>query len=992
MIHYKRNKLFFFLVGLCAFTNLLHAQRYPFYNLNVESGLIQSQVTSMTQDKIGHLWVGTLGGLSRYDGKVFTSYTVRDGLPDNTVNALATDNNGNLWVGTLRGLAKYNGRQFVYYPLPEGESQNSGSIADVKVADDNTVWCRAGGKVYCLEGGKFTQLIMPDANAVATAILPDVNSVWISRNGGVVYHLSNNKWDSLSFSEQRFAVQPTVYSMLKSTTGLIWLGTNGGLYHIAGRKISVAKLRSGELYAISPILALAEDAGKSIWLGTTLGAVRIKDSAAVYYTKNNGLTDNTINKVLTDAEGNVWLASDGQGLFRFSGAQFTVLDESINLPSAQVMSISMYYGKLYLGTYDAGLYTYENGQAYRVPIPLPASSAIMTMQVRKGELWMGTRGAGLWRYNGKVFKSYYTPELSSNLVTSLYLDTSDRLWIGTVSGASIFEHDTFRRLPLGSNTSVQDFISIGGDSILLATADGIQLYHTGTVQAFVTGTAPDSANAQCFAMKGNELWIGTSDNGVIVYNLKDRKSFVINKSDGLYSDFIYNIIADDDGNIWMGTGYGIHKISMKNGTPVIAFYGREQGVAGMESNHNAVYKMRDGSIWFGTTNGALHYHPQSNVVTSKPVSIVMQSVKLFGEPISDTSYFDSTDAWYKVPYHLRLPYRKNNLTFTFHAISLNGSGQVRYRYRIEGLDAQWSDWSSVNTVTYSALPPGKYVLRVDCMTESGTDVAELSYPFEIITPFQKTGWFRLVVLGACILLGVSIQYVVNRRKQNRLALLERLRREEQVKVRLRTAEDFHDEVGNKLTRINVLTNVLQKKMGYVNPDAKRIIEQIQDNTNQLYGGTRDILWSLKPSNDNLYEILNRIRDFGMDLYQDTDVSFSFYGTDEKWRRYRLPMDVSRNLIMIFKEALNNTLKYSAATEVSLEARVKEHDILQLILRDNGKGFDLETTQKGHGIDNMNVRTKRINGILYIDTKPGSGTIITLSFRLPPRDKYMGLRS
>lgn len=963
---------------------MTYAQRYPFYNLNVERGLIQSQATSLAQDHLGHLWVGTIGGLSRYDGNTFVSYTVRDGMLDNTVNALATDKTGNLWIGSSKCLSVYDGRAYKHYILTERETQNANSVADIKIAADNTVWCRAGGRVYYVAGGKKAELEIPDSMTAVTAILPDGNGLWIGSNRGIVYRYDAGKWDSLKFNEPRFAVQPTVLSIFKDSRGRIWLGTNGGLYNINGGKITVAKASGEDLYAVPLLLSICEDNNKSLWFGTTTGAMRLKDSTVTYYRKNNGLTDNTINEVLTDAEGNIWLASDGQGLFRFSGAQFTVLDESIKLPSAQIMSITTYFGKLYLGTYDAGLYTYESGQAFKVPLPAP-SQGIMAMRVRKGELWMAVRNAGLWRYNGSIFKSYYAPDINSNLVTSLYTDTSSRLWIGTINGATLYNGDSFKRLPL-RNTPVQDFILIGEDSVLMATDDGLQLYHGGSVHPFITNGAPDSATAQCFTLRGRELWIGTSDNGIIVYNLENNTSFVINKSNGLYSDFIYNIITDDQGNVWTGTGYGIHKIMMRDNMPVIAFYGKEQGVMGMESNHNAVYKMRDGSIWFGTTNGALHYHPESHVVQSRPVSIVLQSVKVFGETITDTSYYDSTDAWYKVPYDLHLPYRKNNITFTFHAISLSGSEQVRYRYRIEGLDAQWSDWSSVNSVTYSALPPGKYVLHVDCLTESGANVQELNYPFEIITPFHKTGWFRLAILGACILLGVSIQYAFNKRKQNRQALLDRLRREEQTKVRIRTAEDFHDEVGNRLTRINVLTNVLQKKLGYISPEARRIIEQIRDNADQLYGGTRDILWSLKPSNDNLYEILNRIRDFGGELFQDTDVDFYFYGTDEKWQKYRLPMDVSRNLIMIFKEALNNCLKYSKAKEVKLEAAIKDMDVFQLVLKDNGTGFDLETVQKGHGIANMNVRAKRINGILYIDTKPGQGTIITLTFRLPPKTK------
>lgn len=977
-------RYFFCICLMACWPAMLHAQRYPFYNLNVESGLIQSQATALTQDKLGHLWIGTLGGLSRYDGRTFTNYTVRDGMQDNTVNALATGNAGNIWIGSPKGLSVFDGRTFKHFILKSDVGKEPAAVAEIKIAVDNTVWCRAGGRVFFVKDGKSAELTMPDSGANATAILPDGKDLWIGSFGGVLYRYHDKVWDSLDFNGQNFSFRPIIYSLFKDRKGIIWLGTNAGLYNADLEKIVIARSKNGALYNLAPVISIAEDKNNALWLGTNSGAIRLKDSAVAYYRKSNGLTDNNINKVLADAEGNTWFASDGQGLFRFSGAQFTVLDESVGLPSAQVMSIATYYGKLYLGTYDAGLYTYEDGQVYRAPLPLQPSPAIMAMRVVKNELWLATRGAGLWRYNGKIFKSYSASVVSSGTVTSLYSDTSGRLWIGTVNDAVIYEHDSFKRLNL-RNASVQDFILIGQDSVLLATGNGLKLYHAGVLSAYVTGAVPDSATVQCFTLKGRELWIGTSDNGVIVYNIDNGSSFVINKSNGLHSDFIYNIIADDEGNVWAGTGYGIHKISLENNIPSIAFYGKEQGVAGMESNHNAVYKMRDGSIWFGTTNGALHYHPKSNVAASNPVSIVLQSIKVFGETIRDTSFYDSTDAWYNVPYGLHLPYKKNNITFTFQAISLSGSDQLTYRYRIDGLDAQWSDWSAVNTVTYSALPPGKYVLHVDCMTETGADVKELNYAFEIITPFQKTGWFRLAIFGACILLGVSIQYVVNRRKQNRQALLDRLRREEQTKVRIRTAEDFHDEVGNRLTRINVLTNVLQKKLGLMSPEAKRIIEQIKDNTNQLYGGTRDILWSLEPTSDNLYEILHRIRDFGGELFQDTEVDFYFYGTDEKWRKFRLPMDMSRNLIMIFKEALNNTLKYSNATKVKLEASVRDMNVLQLMLTDNGRGFDLETVQKGHGIDNMNVRAKRINGILYIDTKPGKGTIITLTFRLPPNN-------
>lgn len=956
------------------------AQRYPFYNLNVENGLIQSQARALAQDKFGHLWIGTLGGLSRYDGKSFTNYTVRDGMLDNEVKALATDGKGALWIGGPKGLSSFDNKGFHHYRFQSAETPAGNNISQISAAGNGKVWCISGAKVFGIIGNQTQELALPNYNAEANVILADGNTVWIAGNKGVLYSYKNGKWDSALFNGNKNLI---ITDLFKDSQHTLWVATNRGLYKLTGHEIAPASIRHFTLNNLPPILSLTEDKSGALWMGMPGGALRMTDSTLNYFNKKNGLCDNTITNTLTDKEGNVWLASDGQGVFRFSGAQFTILDESIGLPSAQVMSIEAdRSNRLYLGTYDAGFYVFEQGKVHKLPLPIEAPPAITALKYRDGVLWLGTAGAGIWKYTGSSFQSYNKKEyLPSPFISCMYKDPFNRLWIGTLDGACVYDADSFHKLPF-KGYAVQDFIAINHDSILLATASGIKLFHDDAVDKFITGKAPDSASLQCFARQGNSLWIGSSDNGLIYYNLATRQSFVLNKSNGMHSDFVYNVTIDNEGNIWAGTGYGIHKISIKeHSKPLISFYGKNNGIYGMESNHNAVLKMPDGSIWFGTTNGAVHYRPQSKLVVSAPSSIVIQSIKIFGEHISDSSYYDSTDIAYKVPYGLHLPYKKNNITFTFNAVTLSSS-QVQYRYRMEGLDAPWSDWSPTNTVTFSALPPGKYTLQVQCTTSEDPKVRETKYSFEITTPFHKTTWFKFVIIGACILLGVTLQYIANRRKQNRIKLMEQLRREEQSKVRQRTAEDFHDELGNKLTRINVLTNVLKNKVGVDVPDADRIITQIQENTEQLYSGTRDILWSLKPSNDNLYEILHRIRDFGGELFQDTEIDFHFTGSDERWRNYRLPLDISRNLIMIFKEALNNCLKYAQATTVTLDATMKENGVLQMVLTDNGIGFDIHHVKRGHGIDNMNVRAKRINGKLYIDSRAGKGTITNLTFRIP----------
>lgn len=969
-------------VGL-LFPERSFAQRYPFHNLSVDDGLMQSQATCLAQDKTGNLWVGTLGGLSRYDGRNFTNYTLRNGLQSNTVWAVAADAQGNIWVGGPSGISQFNGRKFIHYAKPK-QTLRANNAQQIQIVNDTT-WWRVQGEVYFITGGKIKYFMTPGPEeGVVTSMLATHNGLWIAKEG-IIYYYDNSNWYTYNLPLAADGRNPVIYRIFRGRSNIIWVTANLGLYKISNGNIEAHTINGAPLSFLGLRSAITEDKTGALWLGTNNGVVKISGKTIQYYNKRNGLSDNTFFDLLTDSEGNVWMASDGQGIFRFSGTRFTGLDETMGLPSAQVMAIAAdRENDLFLGTYDAGLYTYKDSKVTTLPFPSnPVPSITALCYTHNSRLWIGTRGRGLWSYEDGIFRQYEAPERNfpSNVIQSLYEDPSKRLWIGFSNGAMVYEHDSFKTV-VTKNTSVVSFLSLEDNKVLMATEEGLLLYNAGNVTDFKTNSIADSSSVNCFILQGQNLWMGSSDNGVICYNMATGKAFIINKASGLRSDFIYNIIADNDGNIWVGTGFGIHEIKMnEHNEPQVTFYGKAQGITGMESNINSVIKLPDGTIWFGTTNGAMHYQPHTEVVSPAPTSIILQSVKLAGENTIEPRYYDSTDNWYGIPYGLRLPYKKNNISFTFQAITLSGAQEVLYRYRIDGLETPWSDWSATNSITYSALPPGKYVLHVQSLAPAGEHNPELAYPFEIITPFQKTSWFRFAVLITCIMAGILLQYTANSRKLRRQKLLEKLRLEEQSKIRVRTAEDFHDEIGNKLTRINVLTSVLKNKLP-MTPETTRILGQIEENTSQLYGGTRDILWSLKPSNDNLYEILHRISDFGSELFQDTDVNFTFTGIDEKWRSFRLQMDMSRNLIMIFKEALNNCLKYSHARNVSLEVSLKSKNVLQLILKDDGQGFDIQTVKRGHGITNMNTRAERLNGKLYIDSRKNKGTIINLTFKIP----------
>ncbi len=675
------------------------------------------------------------------------------------------------------------------------------------------------------------------------------------------------------------------------------------------------------------------------------------------------------------------MATNGEGLYRFSGAAFTTVDERAGLDGPQVSSIVQdERGTTYFGTYDGGLYRYACNQAQRIAIPGGAErSPVSCLELRDNTLWIGTQGVGLWRYNTvSGIMNRYDDERIGPTVLMMTQDTSG-IWLGNGKSILLAAHDSLHQLPV--KQSAEAFALIGRDSVLLGTPDGLMLYNHDTVTPFRTHSAADSGMVVCMMVHGSSVWIGTSDNGLFGYDMHTGRNIHITRKEGLRSDFIYNVYAAPDGAVWAGTGFGICHINPSGPRPVVTFYGHNAGITGMESNRNAVRPLPDGSIWFGTTGGAVLYHPQNAVAVTKPLSLQLQSVTLFGEAVKDTNWYQGLSPVYGVPQALRLPWRQNNLSFSFNAISLSGDDAISYRYRLEGLPAPWSEWSTNNSVTFSALPPGHYELQVQCSADGIRPQPQmLRYPFEIITPFHKTTLFYLLIIVGCIVLGVGLQYLAARGKRRRLAHIEAVRRDEQARVRQRTAEDFHDEVGNKLTRINVLTNVLRSKIGMM-PDATRLIDQIQDNAGQLYGGTRDILWALQPSNDNLYQVMHRIRDFGHDLFGDTDILFEMEDVPAQWKDSRLPMDASRNLIMIFKEALNNVLKYAGASRVVIASLMQDGELL-IYLRDNGEGFDSGSIKRGQGLTNMETRAKRLGATLKIESAERRGTSITLSLKIP----------
>jgi len=956
------------------------AQRFPFFNLKIEHGLAQSQVYCMAQDTFGNLWIGTLGGISRYDGKKFINYTNSDGLLSNTVQSMQFDRAGRLIVATSEGLQSFDGQKFTTIPTVSGGFSSFGFGL---TKDQQILYC-AKGSVYKTDRRDRPYLSLPEGKMAF--MLQQVDSqLYVADNLGDVYVYLTDKPGTPRQVLHGGDHALTIFKILRDSKGDTWFLCNNGLFRQQGDRIEPYIIpRFGRSINV-PLLSGAEDHNGQIWLGTVSGVLRLNSDGEIrYFNEQTGLSNNIIYSVLTDKEGNVWFGSDGQGIFRYSGGPFITLDKTFGLPDNQVTGVAGdEQGKLFLAGYSGKLSEYMIGdKVHELDAAVLGGAMISSIAYQSGRgLWVAARGRGLFLYRDGRTSAYplQVSEGASMYIASLFADNENRLWVNMGRELLYLEGEKQIKV-LGDSTITESLTQAGRDSILIASSQGLLLYTSNQLRRLSSRALPDSLHIQCMTTHGTDWILGTSDAGIVIYDTRKGQSRIFNKRNGLSSDFIYNIAADSVGNIFAGTGMGISRISFDpTGKASVINYSKANGVAGLESNANAVFVSRFGHIWFGTTEGACCYIPSARTVIARPVSIVLESVKLFGGKEIPASYYEGTEGWYHIPASLDLPYQHNNISFSFQAITLSPADKILYRYKLKGTDAPWSEWSPENNVNLSALDPGTYTFMVECSINGRSQGnAALNYTFRIKTPFHKSVWFIFSILSLAILLGVYLQYAANKRKQNRIKREQELRREEQVRVRERTAEDFHDEVGNKLTRINVLTNILKAKLPPDNSDAERIIRQIQDNTQQLYSGTRDILWSLQSSNDNLFEIVNHVRDLAGELFSETDTSFALSGNLPTLKEIKMPLDKSRNFIMIWKEALNNALKYAHAQHIVLSIQADSR-FISVSLTDDGDGFDEEKIRYGNGLKNMKARAARMGGHLEVSAAANKGTKILLQF-------------
>lgn len=964
------------LILLIFCSSALYAQKYNFHHYDLTNGLAQSQVLAICQDKEKQIWLSTLGGINSFDGKKFRSYSIEDGLVSNSNFVITSDHKGNVWWGGNKGLTAFTNKGIINYKFRD--KINVRSIFKLAVDKNNEIWAVAASKLYKLIDRQLVaQDIIAKKHYVSSLQTDKQGNLYASLYRSGIYKLDKNGWHLVIAVKDQF-IKDFVFS--DRTPGAVMFVSDKGLYQCDSNNIERINIPSS-FSQTTELTCIGQDHHKNLWIGTNKGAFMISGQSVRYFNEGNGFTNERVFSIYCDEDNRMWFGADGDGLYSYENDDFVIYDKTQGLNNQTVMSFAKdSKGKMYWGTNGGGLWSFASHKLKQEIVKGTESSRLRVnclVNDGKDNLWVGTDNLGLWvKYAGK---SVYSPVSVGKPVIFNHLTEgpSNTIWMATSFGCFYSEGGKIEHVP-SLNQYASAVLAKGPDSVFVATLNGVLLVKNKKWDTSFSLNALAGKNVGTLRAQGAFLLIGTNDYGLYVWNTKTNAVSNINTKNGLLSNTIYSIDIVKD-QVWLGTGKGINKFRITDNSRMTM---AKESIFNpiVECNQNAILHT-DTNILVGTTRGVFIYKTNKDEKAVPVPSTVVQGIMLPAKIKDSVRY--AYQKGYKLPVNLSLPSDKSHIEIEYQAIDFSDDRDVLYQHQLEGLDKTYGKPEPRDYVEYPNLPPGHYTFKVRAVNSDGLYKDPAVFSFTIRPTFVQSAIFKILV----VVIFLSAAYGIYRYKiyqNNRKALyIEQLKLEEQAFVRRQTAEDFHDDLGNKLTRINLLSELLDKKITQDKTDEKVLIRHIRASVDELYSGTKNILWALNPDNDNLYDVYELIVNFGRELFSSSDISYQVSDNDPAYKKIRLPLGTGRNIILICKELLHNILQHSGAKNVTLAIGITSYKQICITISDNGRGFGKEQlVPTGNGLRNMQNRAKRLNGKLDIDSNINVGTTSQLTFPIP----------
>jgi ligand-binding sensor domain-containing protein len=738
------------------------AEQLPIRHYGIADGYTGSNTLVIYQDSKGYLWFGSDDGLSRFDGDRFVAYGIRDGLGHPAINVIAEDREARLWVGTNGGgvarLSEEGGAHRTSFAAHRvHHSRASNQVNNLAFEADGTLWCLTDGGLFRADPASlnFEAVLSYPPTLEPGAMLVDIRGrIWAGIDDELML-LQRGK--ATSSEPPAGVVQGSIRALVEDPPGRILVATDYDLYEYgpaaAGANRGSWRRLPLELGPTQKIRSMWAGPDGVLWIATSQGLIKYATGRQSVYTTAHGLRSDVTFTVLGDREGSLWVGTNA-GPARLQGLDAVSWTKADGLPDETIHKvIEAQDGRIYVYTPRGGVAEIVGGKA--APIegstdpPFQAAIDGMPTQIlqdRHGDWWVTSRisihrfsGPRLQFRHGRGFEpSEGIPEgiRFSGGTYGIHEDTSGRLWIGSPRGLYRFDPSKptipMDLLPLvGSpHDEVCDLVADHSGRIWVMThVEVSRVTEDGGWEKLLPAVG-DSASTPLalFVDLRGWLWVGLRHGGVWMTSepgASRPRWRNYSTADGLTSDRIQAIAEDHLGRIHLGTPKGIDRLEPETGR-VRSFTSRD-GLVGDFVNH--VLVDRHGYVWVGTRTGLTRFNPRLETRLGTPPAVYLTRVQVAGEEL-----WLPERGVREIP-SLPLGPSRNSLLIEFVAPSFRSEGLLRYQYRLEGADAEWSAPSEERAVNYARLGPGSYRFLVRAVTAEGQASGEpASFAFEISPP------------------------------------------------------------------------------------------------------------------------------------------------------------------------------------------------------------------------------------------------------------------
>ncbi len=956
------------------------------------------------------------GGVSRFDGLRFKNYRSDDGLLGNDVGAMCQDKLGNLWFACdKRGLSCYNGTRFTAIGKKEGiEFEGSKALF---CSGDNRLWLATEGDgLFIWDGIKAQHLTKKDglpSDTVLSFFPMDARTIWIGTAQGICQVVGEkiSLIDSLRYPN---APRSGVETMFRRKDGAI-TGSDylKGLWHLDAGGFVYDSLP----FNVGVISIVMEDNEQQLWIGGSQAVACIGPKGNRLFGPDDGLKEIGTNCIVQDANGNVWIGSEGGGATKFSREAFSLYGKGTPFAQRAVFAITEVGPQQLLVGTEVGLFQMKDeviSEDLRFPI---ADASILTIaKGRTSNAYVASQ-RGTYRLQNEKYTRVQSAD-GRFAARNLAIDAQGNLFAASPRGIYAIDGDSARPVPIPQIAFDKEVINVflGRDGTRYLTSDRNGLYRLKgeTLENFTSpGSLPNDQVISFLEDRNGTAWVGTQEGLACI---RGNEVCYLNTNEGLAGNLIYVLLQDLRGDIWVGTDFGLSRIALgANSEPLsIRNYGSEDGFTGLECNQGAGFVDSEGRIWFGTIEGLACYHPDRDFSDPRPPHLEISRIQVKLEDVDWTKRGVATQPWTQIPLDPVLGSEENHIRIEFAGITQRLPEKVQYRYRLIGLDDAFSHPSTENYAVYPFLPPGEYAFEViACNAEGVWTKDSVKFHFVIETPFYRTFWFGLLAFALVIL---SITGFV----RYRTASLQRQRSvlEHKVKQRTEALEQANQVKGEFLAKMSHeirtpmngvigMTDLLERTT--LSPQQRKFVENIRLSGQNLLSLINDILDFSRIESGKMdletipFEVRHLIEEV-MDI-----LSFSAFSKGLELVYWVDPeirgpvMGDPARIKQILTNLLGNAIKFTSKGDIVVRATLVQVEggqaEIQISVKDSGIGIpkekhaslfesftqvDASTTRKyggtGLGLAISNSLSKMMGGKMWLESDLGKGTTFFFTFR------------